>query len=852
MKTRWMKVADIGWMIATLIFILLVLVSGAQTQKYDRYRLSGQDIPDKEKGLTKAEKFVLAQAEKGKTANLLSGLVEQIPDKQIQKELRNQGLALYMDQLKTKGKEEQKTFKEFLNKFHKRLGIRAQFLETLLTGGFPGFKIDRHGVHISNAIITGPLDFAEIEVEHSFSLTDSILGRARFLDCWFKQNLVLNRSVILEKAVFERAKIGKDFFLRGARFLGPVDFMGADINGVFDANGAKFLNKYVKVTFSGMKVGQDAIFDNTAFLGPVDFSLVDIKANFSASGAKFYYVLTEKEKTRLKELKGKEKARYLNGLNEQLTTRFNGMKVGQSAFFRKTRFEPPVNFGLADVKVNFVADEADFLNKELGAIFNSMKVSHTIHLKKVNFWGPVNFVSAEIGSQFNANDAWFLNKAGAANFSGLKVGKHALFKNAQFYGPANFSVVDIKGDFVAYRSQFLSETYTADFNGMKVGGLASFEGDRFQGPVSFASAYIGNQFIAVQAQFTNAVKEVTFNRMKVGQTAFFDYTKFYGPVSFSLVNITGNFWATGTQFFNKVTTADFNTMKVGQTARFNKAYFHGPLDLGSAEIGELDFRGAQYLGGKAEAKFNNMKVGRTVFLDDATFKGPVDMRMSSFQVLHFKDPNQVFLFKDPKFEPVKLEGMTYKVIQCEEKWKNLLEFLKKSPYSAQPYSQLASFFQESGYVNRADEVFIAGKQRELKQKRSWWNPATWFIWFFWDVLAGYGRKPFRSFGLGLVMVVLAAIFIFELKDVQLNALDNWDLEYKGKFRPIHIVNFIKVCFLKFIVSFDQFIPAIDLGLASHWEPEALPFWKWFCAYILRISGWILIPIGLAAIASQFK
>jgi hypothetical protein len=851
MKTRWTKVADIGWKMVVLILILLAPVFGAQTQKYDRYQLNSLDLTDQEKGLTEPEKFVLAQVEQGKTADLLTGLVELIPDKKIQMELSYRGLALYTYQLKQEKEEKRKTFKEFLQKFGKHLAIRAQFLETLLTGGFNGFKIDRHGVHIANAIITGSLDFAEIEVEHSFWLTDSILKRANFRDCWFKQNLVLNRSVNLGKALFERAKIGKDLFLREALFLGPVDFMGAEVNGIFDAAEAQFLNSNVKTTFNGMKVGQDVFFDNATFQGPVNFSLVDIQGNFLANGAKFYYELNKETKARLNRLNNRKKAKYLRALDEEATARFNGMKV-RSAFFRKARFEPPVDFGMAEIKVNFEVNEADFLNKRVGANFNSLKVGHTVHLKRANFEGPVNFVSAEIGSQFNGNEVRFLSKEGVANFNSLKVGKQALFNNAQFYGPVNFGSADINGDFTAYQALFLCEKHAANFNGMKVMGLASFERAWFQGPVSFSSAYIGNQFIADRAWFTNVVGIVSFNRMQVGQTAFFNDIRFYGPVNFSLVNIVGNFWATGSRFFNEISTANFNNMKVGQTAGFQQVQFHGPIDLGSAEIGKLDFAKAQCLNGKAEAKFSYMKVGQTASFDDTTFKGPVDLKMSSFQVFHFKDPNQVFLFKDPKLQPVKLEGMTYKVIQCEEKWNNLLEFLGKSPYSAQPYSQLASFFQESGYVNRADDVFIAGKKRELKENRSWWNPATWFIFIFWDVLAGYGRKPFRSFGLGLFMVVMAAIFIFELRDVKLKEIDKWDLEYKGKFRPIHIVNFIKVCFLKFMVSFDQFIPAIDLDLASHWKPEGLPFWKWFSAYILRISGWVLIPIGLAAIASQFK
>ena len=111
-------------------------------------------------------------------------------------------------------------------------------------------------------------------------------------------------------------------------------------------------------------------------------------------------------------------------------------------------------------------------------------------------------------------------------------------------------------------------------------------------------------------------------------------------------------------------------------------------------------------------------------------------------------------FTNVKHQKIVLEGMTYKNITCGENWENLLQFLGKSPYHAQPYNQLVTFFQQSGYPDRADEVFIAGKGRELGQKR-WWVRLLTFI--FWDLLTGYGRKPYRAFVAGLGITVIGAV-----------------------------------------------------------------------------------------------
>jgi hypothetical protein len=60
----------------------------------------------------------------------------------------------------------------------------------------------------------------------------------------------------------------------------------------------------------------------------------------------------------------------------------------------------------------------------------------------------------------------------------------------------------------------------------------------------------------------------------------------------------------------------------------------------------------------------------------------------------------------------------------------------------------------------------------------------------------------------------------------------------------------KRAILRFLISLDQFIPAINLKIAENWQPPDFKTWLW--SNFQAISGWILVPIGLAAIASQLK
>ena len=54
------------------------------------------------------------------------------------------------------------------------------------------------------------------------------------------------------------------------------------------------------------------------------------------------------------------------------------------------------------------------------------------------------------------------------------------------------------------------------------------------------------------------------------------------------------------------------------------------------------------------------------------------------------------------------------------------------------------------------------------------------------------------------------------------------------------------------MSLDQFLPGIDLGLAKLWHLSQISYGELVYYHFHKLAGWILIPIGLAAIYSQFR
>ena len=439
MKTWRTKMAEITVMIAAHFLILLFLVSGAQAKKYGTYRFDG-------KKLTAQEQYVLEQTEKGKIANLL----ELIPDQDLREQIGKLGLAAYVEQLNDKDRE------AFLEEYGDRLLIRPRFLGILVVKGFgfPGFKIDWHGVRIENALIKDFLDFEAAEVEHSFSLSNSILqGGVTFMDSYFKKTLFLSGSRFQGEANFGRVKVGKSLFMKEAHFSGPVIFVIADIGADLEANEAQFLNGEDPkgketaniANFNGMKVGNTVFFKETTFQGPVDFSFADIKGNFEADGAKFL------------------NAKDLNGNETSNLANFSSMEVGNTAFFREANFQGPVDFSFADIKGNFEADGAEFHYKDTFEderhkvnIFEGIKIGRYAFFRKVIFNGKAVFAYGNFSDLFiYGSEPIGENEPAELDLAGLMVHRDLEIKNmkigslkaanCQVKGRATFAKVEWPG-----------------------------------------------------------------------------------------------------------------------------------------------------------------------------------------------------------------------------------------------------------------------------------------------------------------------------------------------------------------------------------------------------------------------
>jgi hypothetical protein len=350
---------------------------------------------------------------------------------------------------------------------------------------------------------------------------------------------------------------------------------------------------------------------------------------------------------------------------------------------------------------------------------------------------------------------------------------------------------------------------------------------QFENKVDLSWSHFHRVLSFKHSKFNNAEEEVDFFRMTVGGTAYFDEAVFAGPVDFRYVQIDGNFVADGAKFNNSDEVANFGGMTVGGTAYFDEAVFAGPVDFRYAQISTcFEANRAKFNNPGEVAFFGGMKVGGSAIFNEAVFAGPVDFRYAEFPSLNIQATSW-----PAESESVNLIEMTYKHICAgseKDTWQELFAWVDGSKYSAQTYNQLEEFFRAAGYPERADTVFIARKQRE--RNKAFEGLPAWLWNHFLDKSVGYGRKPE-----GVLYWCVLIVFLGALPFIRREYMEPQKREYAS--RPYN----------PFWYSLDLFLPVIDLRMAKVWMPGHDRRFARHYARVQTILGWVLIPIGLAAI-----
>ncbi len=371
-------------------------------------------------------------------------------------------------------------------------------------------------------------------------------------------------------------------------------------------------------------------------------------------------------------------------------------------------------------------------------------------------------------------------------------------------------------------------------------------GDTFQSSVDFVNMYVAGDLDARTVQFQDK-GEASFAGL-VAHNAYFDDAVFEGAADFTSSEFKGEFRAERAQFMSRGEGisagvmqrrgAIFNTTKVASIASFDSARFLGPADFRALDVGfGIDLESAKFDEEKDASLFQYLHTG-ILFMEDTEFAGPVDLlesRIGSLQISETQmkaavslegvrvERLQKFDVQMPATPSLNLSGMTYQQVGNP---RQLFQLIKQAEYSRQNYTTLETYLTARGDSDFANEVFVQMKRRE---------GGNWLWALLLDKLVLYGRAPQRAFYAALAFVLLGTGVFWKRRDVQPKKSEDANRLYNP-----------------FWYSLDLLVPAIDLHEASAWIPRQNSWFHRNYARVHRILGWILIPIGLAAVSGLIK
>jgi hypothetical protein len=183
----------------------------------------------------------------------------------------------------------------------------------------------------------------------------------------------------------------------------------------------------------------------------------------------------------------------------------------------------------------------------------------------------------------------------------------------------------------------------------------------------------------------------------------------------------------------------------------------------------------------------------------------------------------------------------------------------QQPYSRGPFNQLEQSLRRTGNDDEAAEVYYARRLREFYQKKMW-SP-SWITDFSLRYLTGFGVKV-RWLLWPIISILVVGTGCFSLDGA---------LEPKQPTSPMAVAvagasrisepetlprtsaaRYINA----FLISLDLFLPIADIPTVGTWEVSSEIIWgaPWLTlwAAFMTVSGWILVPIGIAGLTGLLK
>ena len=755
-------------------------------------------------------------------------------------------------------------------------------------------------VNLQGTSFAAPLNLSGAHAKSDFCLTSASLNEPSTFDDMQTDGVFTAAGATFAEVTFCRSKFGSaarfdSNFAEGrkqpVRFLGAVSFEDAEIEGPAYFNSAQFGQA---ANFQRVRINNAAYFRCYAgtlmcapssppaspispaspvsppsaeriiaarFEGPADFSFAYVNGLLSFEGAQF---MQKADFVRLHVDSYIDFSSYY----DEATGQYSPTVFGVSVSFKAAQ----TLGGAAFIGVEFEGPAgtqvADFESVNIGGhlLFQPLERKGGGKSVPVYFRGDVSFLAARVRNNAEFSGAQF---EGEAEFGTLEVTRNLYFRPAEdnagsyhfatFHGPARFLGAHIIGD-----AEFTSVRFNKEviFESLHVEGITFFDNKLFKargapavfgGLADFTSAHFHHR-----AEFSNAVfnSNVIFEGADFEGAGLFVHTKF------------------------------------GKKAVFTGAHFRQQAEFTKAEF-------------TRKARFDSVLIDGAVLFRRATFKGKTSFRAAHFQSLDFNIkplPQATQNFAGD----IDLGGFTYDLIDInEEILDDIFRGLLK--YNRQPYTQLERVLRSIGQDDLANRTYLEQRRRQrLDQKQrlqqgreDLWKRAQLRAGLWFDraqkLVGNYGVQPtLRLLLISIGVLAIGMLMFTRYGAVELKEKEPADeaLKVAAALQPggtspagVPVTNAQQqatqagsgpqashapsakqskvedlVLTQALGVSFNQFIPIVEVPSGSKWKPsQKLITWPFtdraissYISYSLygtfhKLLGAILVPLGVAAL-----
>jgi len=615
-----------------------------------------------------------------------------------------------------------------------------------------------------------------------------------FLVTALKDPQVQSQSFILIANVTVLGEVfGNDMSIPGniqftnVEFTDYVDFNSSLLHAVW-IDGSNFLGPvdFSLATFDGNLIISKNTFESLFFARSTVNGSADLRDNTFNLGIDFYGArITDELLLSGSEILGTEP---LPGTSAPAV--FWTTTIGGVASFTDTYFAGDAIF-----------DQSDFFRLEMwdavfdgDAYFNGTVVERSADFTDASFGQLADFKDFSVGNSVTFKGATFNGKA---NFENSTVARDALFSEATFHGPAKFDFITVGRfcDFVGTKFDDVFSFYYASVT------WPYFDGVTFNGPVILEGLEAGEDFEVTNTSYNYLNEPFTITLATVADAVSF--TNFSAPAGLILAR------------------DHFGSLSIDTKEKLATEF----IDISETDIAnELTISNINTTRFTAEG----ITVGTSTNLRNVSITKELDMRNAHIGFL--KIDQQPEWPSDPN--AFNLRGMTYTDIDIgdqgltDETLESLLGLVDKSAYSPQAYDALSQFLTDKGHPDWAAEVELNQNRRERREILTPLSGAWFWSWFM-DIFAGYGHRPAFAFVWSGLVVATGALIFRRKEDMLPVEQDDAKVEY----HPVWY-------------SFALFLPYIDLGIASKWEPNPCRKWARNYKYIHMMLGWVLAPIAL--------